>query len=94
MRELVLRLIRLYQKGYSAQTPPHCNYVPTCSRYAYEAVERYGVIGGLLLAAWRLLRCNPFSRGGYDPVPDHFTFRRQYRVYALPPYRLFRKRKP
>ncbi len=91
-----MRLIRLYQKGISSRTPPHCVYVPTCSRYAYEAVERFGVIGGLLLAGWRLLRCNPFSRGGYDPVPDHFTFRRQYKIYALPPRRLFGsgKRKP
>ena len=48
---------------------PTCKYFPTCSQYAIEALEKYGVIKGGLLAVWRILRCNPFSKGGYDPVP-------------------------
>lgn len=48
---------------------PTCKYFPTCSQYAIEALEKYGVIKGSLLAVWRILRCNPFSKGGYDPVP-------------------------
>jgi len=93
MRELLLRLIRLYRKGISAQTQPHCNYVPTCSQYAYEAIERFGAVRGSILALWRLLRCNPFSRGGYDPVPERFTLRRQYKIYALPPWFFFGSKK-
>ncbi len=63
--------IRLYQKYISPQLPRRCNYYPTCSRYAVEAVEEWGVVRGFALALWRLLRCNPFSYGGYDPVPKH-----------------------
>jgi putative membrane protein insertion efficiency factor len=61
--------IRMYQKYISPQLPRRCNYYPTCSRYAVEAIEEWGVFAGLVLALWRLLRCNPFSYGGYDPVP-------------------------
>ena len=70
MKKLLLGIIRFYQqylsgaKGYSS-----CKYYPTCSRYAIEAIEKYGAFKGGLLAAWRILRCNPFSKGGYDPVP-------------------------
>jgi len=80
-----MRLIRLYRTGISDHTQPHCNYIPTCSQYALDAIGRYGAVRGGILAAWRLLRCNPFSRGGYDPVPEHFTLRREYKIYALPP---------
>ncbi|MDO4488222.1 MAG: membrane protein insertion efficiency factor YidD [Eubacteriales bacterium] len=48
---------------------PHCRYTPTCSSYAALAIKRYGACKGFLLAAWRILRCNPFAKGGYDPVP-------------------------
>lgn len=77
----------LYRQGISRYTQPHCNYVPTCSTYALEAIGRFGPVRGTVLAAWRLLRCNPWSRGGYDPVPEHFTLHREYKVYALPPHR-------
>ena len=70
MKKILLGIIRFYQKylsgakGYSSG-----KYYPTCSRYAIEAIEKYGAFKGGLLAAWRILRCNPFSKGGYDPVP-------------------------
>ena len=64
----VLRLLAAYKWAISPMLPPACRYVPTCSEYAMEAVERYGALRGGLLAVARLLRCHPFSRGGYDPV--------------------------
>ncbi len=70
MKKLLLALIRFYQKHVSPHTPPACKYYPTCSHYGYEAIERFGVIKGTGLAIWRILRCNPFSKGGYDPVPQ------------------------
>lgn len=64
----VLQLLRGYKRAISPLLPPSCRYVPTCSDYAMEAVERYGVFRGGAMAGWRLLRCHPFVRGGYDPV--------------------------
>ncbi|MGE3164184.1 MAG: membrane protein insertion efficiency factor YidD [Planctomycetota bacterium] len=61
--------IRLYQLTLSPFIPPICRFSPTCSDYALEAIQERGVCRGTVLAAWRLLRCNPFSRGGFDPVP-------------------------
>ncbi len=69
MKRSVLYMIRFYQKKLSPLKRSRCPYYPTCSVYGYEAVEKYGVLKGGLLALWRLLRCNPFSHGGYDPVP-------------------------
>ena len=69
MKKALLWLIRWYQKNISAYRPPTCKYVPTCSAYAAQAVELHGAVKGTLLALWRFLRCNPFSKGGYDPVP-------------------------
>jgi uncharacterized protein len=69
---LVLRLARLALTPFVAMTsitPRVCRYEPTCSHYAEQAVRRHGVVRGLSLATWRLLRCNPWSKGGYDPVP-------------------------
>jgi putative membrane protein insertion efficiency factor len=69
-----LALLRAYKLVISPLFPPACRYTPTCSEYASEAVERFGVLRGAFLAAWRLLRCHPFVRGGFDPVPigkDH-----------------------
>ena len=69
MKALVLRLLRFYKAQVSPQLPPACRYTPTCSEYAIEAIERRGLIVGSLLATRRVLSCNPFARGGYDPVP-------------------------
>ena len=70
MKKILLGIIRFYQKYLSgAKGCSSCKYYPTCSRYAIEAIEKYGAFKGGLLAAWRILRCNPFSKGGYDPVP-------------------------
>jgi putative membrane protein insertion efficiency factor len=69
MRQLALDLIKLYQDTVSKVTPHSCRFQPTCSHYAFEAIERHGFAQGSLLAAKRLARCNPLSRGGYDPVP-------------------------
>ena len=64
-----LFLIKAYQKNISPLKHTKCPYYPSCSRYGYEAVEKYGAVKGGFLTLWRLLRCNPFSKGGYDPVP-------------------------
>ena len=70
LKKILLIIIRFYRRFLSPlKGRPTCIYVPTCSEYAAEAIEKYGVIKGGLLAAWRILRCNPFSKGGYDPVP-------------------------
>jgi uncharacterized protein len=68
MTSLVLWFLRLYKRWISPSLAPSCRYVPTCSEYAMEAVERYGVLRGGLKAVWRLLRCHPFVKGGLDPV--------------------------
>ncbi|MFZ0859115.1 MAG: membrane protein insertion efficiency factor YidD [Candidatus Sulfotelmatobacter sp.] len=69
MAKLVtLQLLRAYKWAVSPIFPPACRYVPTCSEYAMEAVERYGTVRGGLMTLWRLLRCHPLARGGYDPV--------------------------
>ena len=70
MKKLIIGCIRFYQKYLSPlKIYTHCKYTPTCSQYAVEAIEKYGVLKGGLLACWRILRCNPFSQGGVDPVP-------------------------
>ncbi len=69
MRSLVILLIRAYQYAVSPLFGPVCRFHPSCSHYALEAVQRFGVLHGMCLAAWRLLRCNPWNAGGYDPVP-------------------------
>ena len=68
-RILLLALIRLYQMTLSKTMPSNsCRFYPTCSHYGYQAIYKYGVFKGSLMAAWRVLRCNPFTPGGYDPV--------------------------
>ena len=70
MKWVVLGAIRFYQRQISPALPAACRYQPTCSQYGYEAVERFGVLRGGTLTLWRLLRCTPLHRGGYDPVPE------------------------
>ncbi len=67
-KTVVLQLLRGYRWAISPMFLPACRYVPTCSQYAMEAVDRYGVMRGILMAIWRVLRCHPFAKGGYDPV--------------------------
>ena len=69
-RYILLALIRLYQATFSRAMPPDtCRFYPSCSHYGYQAIYKYGVLKGGLMAAWRVLRCNPFNKGGFDPVP-------------------------
>jgi putative membrane protein insertion efficiency factor len=68
MKSLLIFLIRCYQRLISPVLPPRCRFDPSCSAYAIEAIQKKGILRGALLAAWRLLRCNPFCRGGHDPV--------------------------
>ena len=69
MKKVLIAMIRVYQKYISPLKTTKCPYIPTCSQYGIEAIEKHGAIKGSLLAAWRILRCNPFSKGGFDPVP-------------------------
>jgi uncharacterized protein len=74
-RSLASAPILLYQRFISPAIPRRCKYEPTCSRYALDAIREYGILRGLVLAGWRLLRCNPWSHGGYDPVEAQSVFR-------------------
>ena len=69
MKHIFIWLIKFYRKAISPYTPSCCNYIPACSQYALEAIEKYGALKGGWLAFKRILRCNPFHKGGYDPVP-------------------------
>ena len=74
VRRVVLLPIRAYQRFISPALPRRCKYEPTCSLYAVRAIEDYGILRGLVLAGWRVLRCNPWSHGGYDPVSAQRLF--------------------
>ncbi len=74
LRLLVTAPIVIYQRFVSPAIPRRCKYEPTCSRYAIDAIRQYGILRGLVLAGWRLLRCNPWSHGGYDPVESQRVF--------------------
>ena len=76
-RRAAIAPIRVYQRVISPALPRRCKYEPTCSLYAVQAIRRFGILRGLVLAAWRLLRCNPFSHGGFDPVEAQRLFRSQ-----------------
>ncbi|MFB3814597.1 MAG: membrane protein insertion efficiency factor YidD [Terriglobales bacterium] len=69
MKRLLEAGLRAYKRWVSPVLPPACRYVPSCSEYAHEAMDQHGVARGALLAAWRVLRCHPLAKGGYDPVP-------------------------
>ena len=75
LRYAVLAPVTAYQRVISPALPRRCKYEPTCSRYAVQAVGEYGILRGLVLAVWRLLRCNPWSHGGYDPVEAQGLFK-------------------
>ena len=79
---MTLRVVRApilaYQRVISPALPRRCKYLPTCSAYAVEALQEFGILRGLVLAVWRVLRCNPFSHGGYDPVEAQ-------RLFSSPP---------
>jgi len=76
LRRLVIAPIRAYQRFISPAIPRRCKYEPTCAAYAAQAVREFGILRGLVLAGWRLLRCNPWSHGGFDPVEEQRLFRR------------------
>lgn len=84
MRTVVLAPIRLYQRFVSPMIPARCKYHPSCSEYAVQAVRQQGVMRGLVLAGWRLLRCNPWSLGGVDRVEDQRLFKPRPRRLAAP----------
>ena len=75
LRTIAIAPLRLYQRAISPGLPQHCKYHPSCSEYAVGAIRRYGILRGAVLAAWRILRCNPWSHGGVDFVEDQKLFR-------------------
>jgi putative membrane protein insertion efficiency factor len=75
VRRVAVLPIRLYQRLISPAFGSRCKYYPSCSEYAAQAIERFGILRGLVLAGWRLLRCNPWSHGGFDPVDDQRLFK-------------------
>jgi len=70
MKKILIAIINFYRKYISPMKSTKCPYIPTCSAYGLEAVEKHGALKGGILTLWRILRCNPFSKGGYDPVPE------------------------
>jgi len=81
MKKILIAMIKIYQKYLSPLKGTKCPYFPSCSQYGLEAIEKHGVIKGTLLTSWRILRCNPFSKGGFDPVPDDiFITNRKFSV--------------
>lgn len=79
-RTIVRAPIELWSRVISPGLPPRCKYEPSCSRYASQAIAEFGILRGLVLAGWRLLRCNPWSHGGYDPVHQQRLFRARPRT--------------
>jgi putative membrane protein insertion efficiency factor len=75
VRAVVVAPVVVYQKGISPALPRRCKYEPTCSRYAIDSIRAYGILRGVVLATWRVLRCNPWSDGGYDPVQAQRVFK-------------------
>ena len=70
MKRILLAMLRFYKRSISPLLPNACRFTPTCSEYAMEAIQKHGALKGTGLAIWRVLRCIPFSKGGYDPVPE------------------------
>jgi uncharacterized protein len=84
VKRIAIAPIRAYQRWISPARPRRCKFEPTCSAYTVESIERFGVIRGLILGAYRVLRCNPFSHGGYDPVSAQTLFRPSSRAPTAP----------
>ena len=84
MKKLALSVLAFYKRWISPSLPPSCRYVPTCSEYAMEAVERFGVLRGGAMAIWRLLRCHPFVKGGFDPVVKCCVMQETKQAASLP----------
>ncbi|UUX32988.1 membrane protein insertion efficiency factor YidD [Fundicoccus culcitae] len=78
MKFILIKIVQFYQKAISPFFPPSCRYSPTCSSYMVTALERHGALKGFTMGVARILRCNPFVKGGFDPVPDHFTLSRNH----------------
>ena len=68
MKRLIISLIKFYRRNISPMSGPNCRFIPTCSEYALQAINKYGIFKGGIMSIWRILRCNPFSKGGFDPV--------------------------
>lgn len=85
IRKLLILLVRFYQKAISPMTGPHCKYHPTCSQYMIDALRMHGPLLGLLMGIARILRCNPFARGGIDYVPLKFSLRKNLDETYNPP---------
>lgn len=78
MKIVIIYIVKIYQKVISPLFPPSCRYSPSCSTYMIQAIEKHGAAKGSLMGTARIFRCNPFFKSGRDPVPDHFTLKRQY----------------
>jgi len=87
MKRVLIALIRFYQKYISSGTSPCCRFSPSCSHYGIQAIERFGALKGSIMTVWRILRCNPFSVGGYDPVPDINEKKRKNNKYKYIKYK-------
>lgn len=85
LRRLATAPIHAYRRVISPLLPRRCKYEPTCSAYAVQAIERYGILRGLILATWRVVRCNPWSHGGYDPVEEQRLFKPRPAGVPVPP---------
>ena len=77
MKRLLIALIRLYRRTLSPFIGQQCRFEPTCSHYGEEAIAKHGALRGTILTVWRLLRCGPWSKGGYDPVPETFLVKHE-----------------
>ena len=76
MKKIMIGMVHGYQRLISPLFPPSCRYYPTCSNYTIQAIQKHGSLKGILMGMARILRCHPFVKGGYDPVPDHFSLKR------------------
>ena len=85
MKTLLIFVLRLYKRLISPLLLPSCRYVPSCSEYAVEAIERHGAVRGTAMAGWRVCRCHPFAKGGFDPVPVTDSSPLQRALESSPP---------